>query len=116
MLKKLDILGFRGVVLNWFESYLSDRKMCVDVGGNMSSVKTMNIGLPQGSVSAPYLFQLYINDMNRSSNKLSFIHFADDTTVYMSHNNLNTLCREVSVELGKVNEWLKANRLSLTLY
>ena len=53
--------------------------MYVDVDGCYSHVKTMNIGLPQGSVSSPYLFSLYVNDMCLSSSKLQFIHFADDT-------------------------------------
>ena len=30
-IKKLERLGFRGVVANWFRSYLTDRKMFVNV-------------------------------------------------------------------------------------
>ena len=29
MLEKLELLGFRGIVKDWFESYLSDRRMYV---------------------------------------------------------------------------------------
>ena len=113
MIEKMRRLGFRGVVADWFDSYLSDRKLYVDVDGNYSATRTLNIGLPQGSVTSPYLFSLYIDDMHRSSEKLSFIHFADDTTVYMSGNDLATLCRSVNEELVKVSQWLNTNRLSL---
>ena len=78
-------------------------------------MKCVNSGLPQGAVNSPWLFSLYVNDMHRSSEKLNFVHFADDTTVYMSGCDLNQLCEEVSIELGKVEKWMKANRLSLNV-
>ena len=115
MLRKLDRLGFRGNTNDYFRSYLCDRRMCVSVNGCDSETTTMNIGLPQGSVSAPWLFSLYINDMHRTSRKLKFIHYADDTTVYMSGNNLTRLCEEVCEELGLIDDWLKSNRLSLNI-
>ena len=56
IIEKLKRLGFRGTVASWFDSYLTDRKIYVDVNGVYSETKTINIGLPQGSVSLPYLF------------------------------------------------------------
>ena len=115
MLDKLDRLGFRGIIRDLFDSYLSDRSMYVEVNGCKSETKTLNIGLPQGSVSAPWLFNLYINDMHRSSDKLNFLYFTDDTTIYLSGRDLTRLCEEVCMELCKVDDWLKANRLSLNI-
>ena len=115
MLKKHDYLGFRGVVNEWFASYLSDRRMYVQYENSRSVMKTLNIGLPQGAVSSPYLFTLYVNDMHQASDKLTFLHFADDTTVHMSGINLRQLCVDMSAELLKVSEWIKANRLSLNV-
>ena len=115
LLSKLDRLGFRGNVNNLLKSYLSDRRMFVHVNGCKSDCKTVNIGVPQGSVSAAWLFSLYINDMHRSSKKLKFIHFADDTTVYRSGCNLSELCNDVCLGLNDIDEWLKVNRLSLNV-
>ena len=61
------------------------------------------------------MFGLYINDMHRASNHFKFIHFVDDTTIYMSDSDLTRLTDRVNVELRKINEWLKANRLSLNV-
>ena len=72
----------------WFDSYLSNREMYVVANGTKSQVKIINICLPQGAVTSPWLFFLYINDMHRCSDKLKFLHFADDTTVYMSGSDL----------------------------
>ena len=61
MLRKLDRYGFRNYVNYFLNSYLSDRKMYVTVNGSDSTVISTNIGLPQGSVTSPWLFSLYIN-------------------------------------------------------
>ena len=79
MVKKQDRLGFKGQVNDYFRIYLTDQQINVVLDGQESVLETVKIGLPKGSVSAPWLFSLYINDMHRRSNKLNFIHFADDT-------------------------------------
>ena len=78
--------------------------MFVQINSHSSAVKYLNIGLPQGAVTSPWLFSLYVNDMHRASEKLKFVHFADDTTVYMSGSDLNQLCVDVSAELERVEE------------
>ena len=77
-------------------------------------MKTVNIGLSQGAVTSPWLFSLCVNDTHRCSNKLAFIHFADKS-VFMSESDLERLCEEVSEELQKVDEWMRAKRLSLNV-
>ena len=115
LLRKLDRLGFRGKVNELLESYLCDRRIYVSMNGCNSDVRYVNIGVPQGSVSAAWLFSLYINDMHRSSKKLKFIHFADDTVIYMCGSNLSQLSREFCEELKLVDMWLNTNRLSLNI-
>ena len=112
MLRKLDRYGFRNYMNDFLNSYLSVRKMYVSVNGSDSTIWTTKLILAW-SVTYPWLFSVYINDMHRTSDKLNFIHFADDTTVYMSARDLKALCENVCEELNKVDEWLKANRLSL---
>ena len=45
----------------------------------------------------------------------SFILFADDTNLFFSHTNPNTLVEIVNSELEKIIQWIRANRLSLNL-
>ena len=52
------------------------------------------------------LFLLYINDMHGSSNKMGFIRFADDTTVYASDTDINNVHASVNRELVGVYEFI----------
>ena len=91
LLSKLDHYGFRGRVNKFIESYLSDRYQFTLVNGKRSSTKQIETGLPQGSVLGPLLFILYINDITNSIKEGKTTLFADDTTILLHDNNLNSL-------------------------
>ena len=91
LLSKLSHYGIRGKALEWFRSYLAGRKQCVSLNGSNSDFNEITCGVPQGSLLGPLLFILYINDFQNSSKLLSFVLFADDTSVFYSHKSPNTL-------------------------
>ena len=102
LLHKLSHYGIRGKTLEWFRSYLSDRKQFVFLDGHTSELRHVNCGVPQGSLLGPLLFIIYINDFYRSSDIAYFILFADDTNLFFSHSNPNTLVEIVNSELEKI--------------
>ena len=115
LLDKLYKYGIRGVALNWFKSYLSNRKQYVCINDCSSEIKSITCGVPQGSILGPLLFILYINDLADVSDKLFTILFADDTTILIEGNNLHSLINSLNNELEKLNIWLKSNKLSLNV-
>jgi len=115
LLTKLNHYGIRGVVLDWFKSYLCQREQFVNVNGDIinSLSLPMTCGVPQGSILGPLLFLLYVNDFPNTSSLLKFHLFADDTNIYFSSKNLSHLEATLNCELKSVAEWMKCNRLAL---
>ena len=115
LLLKLEHYGIRGIPLKLLESYLSNRHQFVTVNGHKSETKEINIGVPQGSVLGPLLFLIYINDLPLSTTNMKSILFADDTTLFTSHRDINSLTKSMSDDLALVREWLIANKLTLNI-
>ena len=112
---KLQHYGIRGLPLEWTKSYFSDRFHFVDFNGHSSQPKRISCGVPQGSILGPLFFILYINDIINASTILKLILFADDTSIFFSHKDIDYLSTILNSELAKISDWLKANKLSLNL-
>ena len=115
LLDKLHHYGLRGTASNWIKSYLENRKQYVKFDNVESDYMDVKCGVPQGSILGPKLFILYINDLCRVSKCLKFILFADDTNIFCSGEDLNSLSKMVTNELDKLKDWFDVNRLSLNI-
>ena len=113
LLYKLEYYGFRGVTLDWFESYLSNRKQYVRYQRHDSNHKIINCGVPQGFILGPLLFILYINDIVNTTSLLELILFADDTTLLFSHPDIASQNDIINIELQEICNWFQANKLSV---
>ena len=75
----------------------------------------MKWGVPRGSILAPLLFLLYINDLKNASIFIDPTMFADDTNLFYTHENIHCLFSDVNKELTNINEWFVAKKLSLNV-
>ena len=112
---KLENYGIRGVALNMFKSYLSNRYQYVVYNGVISENKKISCGVPQGSILGPLLFLLYINDLALVSTKLFSLLFADDSNMFLIGKDPNKLIQTMNEEIINVVDWLRVNKLSLNL-
>ena len=88
---KLNYYGFRCKSNDLTKSYLTNRKQFVSINGYDSTKLDINCGVPQGSMLGPFLFLLYINDLQNSLKFAKSSHFADDTCLTYSNKNPKNL-------------------------
>ena len=84
LLEKLKNIGVAAVLLNWIWGFLSDRSLCVTVGGVSSEPRRLSSGVPQGSVLGPILFLIYVNFLTHGLVSI-FGAFADAYKVYLQY-------------------------------
>ena len=115
VLQKLYHYGIRGPAYDWFYSYLTDRKQYVTYNGIYSNTNNIMCGVPQGSILGPLLLLVYINDLCSVCEYTIPILFADDTKLFCSRKDLETIQMEIDTELTEISTWLKVNNLSLNI-
>lgn len=115
LIDKLQHYGIRGLALDWFSSYILGRHQYVCINSQKSLLKSINHGVPQGSILGPLLFILYINDFVNSTSILHKVLFADDTNLFLSYKHPRELENILNSELAKVDTWFRCNKLSINI-
>ena len=65
-------------------SYLKTQKQYVVFDNKQSEYSEVYTGVPQRSILGPLFFSIYINDLITASDKLNYLLYADDTTIYFN--------------------------------
>ena len=99
LLKKLEALGVRDLLLSWIGSYLFNRKQRVVVEGQSSEWDNINAGVLQGSVLGPLLFLIYINYLTDEFISNPFI-YADDTMLFEVVENADVSAANLNDDLN----------------
>ena len=113
LLSKMESMGVKGVELEWFKSYLSNRRIRTSVNNELSDEKLISSGVPQGSLLGPLLFIIFINDINSAFSKCKLHLYADDTVIYFSHKNPRVIENILNKELKSLDEWMNNNNLKI---
>lgn len=108
-LKKYGISDY-----TWFEDYLANRQQCIRIKDHVSSFKTINTGVPQGSVLGPTLFYIYINDITKLPLKSKLLLYADDILIYFSGRSFLEIYSALQCDLSTIAEWSIINKLTIS--
>ena len=85
LLEKLAHYGLTNKAMALLKNYLSNQKQYVQLSAVRSSVRSISVGVLQGSNLGPLLFNILIYDIVKSNTKFNFILYADDTTLNSQH-------------------------------
>uniref|UniRef100_A0A1I7T844 Reverse transcriptase domain-containing protein n=1 Tax=Caenorhabditis tropicalis TaxID=1561998 RepID=A0A1I7T844_9PELO len=109
LLSKLANFGLPSLLLSWFDNFLSDRSFSIKVNEFIEpTCHSVPSGVPQGTVSGPLLFLVFINDIfSLFPPSVKVSAFADDLKL-SSH-----LPLELQASLDIVDNWSSINRLPL---
>ena len=88
---KLEAYGVGENSLRLIQNYLSQRQQRVKVGSSFSEWLEIILGIPQGSILGPILFNVFINDLLLFIKETDICNFADDTTLYACGKELDTI-------------------------
>ena len=115
LLKKLDLYGIRGKAFKWLESYLSDRKLYVEIENCKSTSENITTGSPQGANLSPFLYILYTNCITKYLKFSNVVLFVDDTSLIIAGKNVKSLKAKVTKDLELLKEYFDANLLTVNL-
>ena len=93
---------------------LGNRRFFVELNGKRSRWRIQRNGLPQGSVLAPVLFNIYTNDQPVSQGTRSFI-YADDLGIAAQNRDIDAMEITLTSALDNLTSYYSDNQLQLSL-
>ncbi|KAF2350915.1 Reverse transcriptase domain, partial [Trinorchestia longiramus] len=105
--------GIRGNYSRWIRNWLTGRTQSVVIHDQASDSSLVTSGVPQGSVLGPFLFMIYINDLDVGI--ISKINkFADDTK--LCHKALTERVRvTIQSDLNRLLQWTETWQMSFNV-
>ena len=90
--------GIHGPAHFLIESYRASQERFVSINNHQSCSKSINIGVPQGSILGPLLFLILITDLSNATSSCPRL-FADDTCLVVSNSSLIELEKNCNTEM-----------------
>ena len=115
LLKKLEVYGLSTETLQWFTSYLTNRRQLVKLGDKQSNLANVPNGIPQGSILGLLSFIVFINDLPFHVFSSTIDLYADDTTLTScaNYSSIDKLEQNLNSSVAEIAEWAASNKLPI---
>ena len=111
LINKMEYLAFSKAVILLFKSYLSNRKIKVNLNKTFSKPGKLLCGIPQGSILGSLLFLLYVNDIAETV-KYELLLYEDDILIFQ-HNDIKEIAIQLNKHFSLIYDWFVGNKLSI---
>ena len=115
LLNKLSAIGLHQDTLEWFASYLSNRRQKVLANNTLSLFLEVSQGVPQDSVRSPLFYIIYANDIERFIKNCKISLYADDTVLYLARKDFNVTVRLRQDDLDALSIWCLENGIQMNV-
>ena len=113
LLAKLHAYGFHKKSLRLLDDYLKNRFFRTKCNSAFSTWTKLLLGVPQGSVLGPLLFNIYLNDLFYLIDLADVCNFADDTTLFSCEKSVAEVIRKLEHDFRLCVEWFNDNCMKL---
>ena len=111
LIAKLAAYGVGYHSLKFLYSYLTNRKQRVRIGFSVSEWLELLLGVPQGSILGPILFNIFINDLLFLDLESDICNFADDNTLSACDSTIGGVLAKINSDMPRVLRWFRRNEM-----
>lgn len=110
-IEKLRQYGIDNKTVNLMDNYLTNRYQRVRLNGEFSNWQLTNMGIPQGSILGPLIFNIFMNDLFYVIENSTLSTYADDTQIFYSDHDTISLQRNINNDLLRADKWFDENAM-----